>query len=202
MAVKERTCIVTREVRPRDELIRFVRDPEGRVVPDLKGVLPGRGVWVTANAAIVARAVERKAFARSFRGEAVAGPELVTMVGGLLQRRALDLLGLARRAGQVVTGFVKVETLIDEGRAGVLVEARDGAEDGRRKLRNRFMSMWSELENGGNGADFVVSCFGIEELSLALGRTNVVHAGLFKGRLGEEFLAAARRHEAYGLHDQ
>jgi predicted RNA-binding protein YlxR (DUF448 family) len=196
-AVKERTCIVTRTVRPRDELIRFVRDPDGGVVPDLKGVLPGRGVWVTARADLVAKAVERKLFARAFRGEARADMDLVDMVGDLLLRRALDFLGMARRAGQAVSGFFKVEELIGEGRAGVLIEACDGAEDGRRKLRNRFLAALSEAGIDAGGMNRVVSCFTIEQLSLALGRTNVVHAALIKGRLGEEFLAVARRHEAY-----
>lgn len=200
MADKLRTCIVTREVLPREHLIRFVRDPEGRVVPGLKGALPGRGVWVTARADVVARAVERKAFSRGFRADARAGPELVATVGDLLRQRALGLLGIARGAGQLVTGFVKVETLIDKGRAGVLVEAGDGAEDGRRKLRNRFRAALSAGDSGGEETDFVVSCFDIEQLSLALGRTNVVHAALIKGRLGEEFLAAARRYEAYGAY--
>jgi uncharacterized protein len=197
VAVKERTCIVTRTVRPRDELIRFVRDPDGGVVPDLKGVLPGRGVWVTARADLVAKAVERKLFAKAFRGEARADMDLVDRVGDLLLRRALDFLGMARRAGQAVSGFFKVEELIGEGRAGVLIEAGDGAEDGRRKLRNRFLAALSEAGIEAGGTDRVVSCFTIEQLSLALGRTNVVHAALIKGRLGEEFLAVARRHEAY-----
>ena len=36
------------------ELLRFVLDPDGRVTPDLRNRLPGRGVWVSANAATVA----------------------------------------------------------------------------------------------------------------------------------------------------
>jgi predicted RNA-binding protein YlxR (DUF448 family) len=197
VALKERSCIVTRTVRPRDELIRFVLDPEDRVVPDLKGVLPGRGVWVTARADLIAKAVERKLFAKAFRGEAKADAGLVDMVGSLLLRRALDLLGMAKRAGQVMTGFFKVDEMIGEGKAGVLIEARDGSEDGRRKLRNRFQAALADTGFEGDGVERVVSCFTIEQLSLALGRTNVVHAALIKGRLGEEFLAVARRHEAY-----
>lgn len=197
VALKERSCIVTRTVRPRDELIRFVLDPEDRVVPDLKGVLPGRGVWVTARADLIAKAVERKLFAKAFRGEAKADAGLVDMVGGLLLRRTLDLLGMAKRAGQVMTGFFKVDEMIGQGKAGVLIEARDGSEDGRRKLRNRFLAALADTGFEGDGVERVVSCFTIEQLSLALGRTNVVHAALIKGRLGEEFLAVARRHEAY-----
>lgn len=192
----ERTCIVTRTVRPRRELIRFVLDPENRVVPDLKARLPGRGVWVAARAGLIRRAVDKKLFARAFRGPAEARPGLAALVAALLAGRALDLLGLAKRAGLVSAGFAKVDGLIVEGVADILIEAADGADGGRKKLRNRFVAA------GGPDAERearIVGCFEIEQLSLALGRTNVVHAGLISGRLGDEFLAAARRFEDYGV---
>lgn len=194
--MSERTCIATRTVRPRDELIRFVLDPERHVVPDLKGKLPGRGVWVTASADLIRRAVEKNLFARAFRGTAEAGPELAGLVRKLLEDRALNLLGLANRAGLVSTGFTKVEGLIAKGVADILVEAADGAGDGRKKLRNRFVA--TGPADGAREAR-IISCFEIEQLSLALGRTNVVHAGLISGRLGDEFLAAARRLEGFGI---
>ena len=194
--MSERTCIATRTVLPRDELIRFVLDPESRVVPDLKGKLPGRGVWVTARSEMIRRAVDKKLFARAFRGTAEAGPELAELVGDLLRDRALNLLGLANRAGLVSTGFTKVEGLIAKGVADILVEAADGASDGRTKLRNKFIA---RAPAGVDCEARIVSCFEIEQLSLALGRTNVVHAGLISGRLGDEFLAAARRLEGFGI---
>ena len=43
----ERTCVVTRAVKPGAEMIRFVAGPDGTIVPDLERKLPGRGVWVT-----------------------------------------------------------------------------------------------------------------------------------------------------------
>ena len=196
--MSERTCIATRTVHPREDLIRFVLDPEGGVVPDLKGKLPGRGVWVTAKADLIARSVDKKLFARAFRSEAKADHELVALVGDLLARKALNLLGLASRAGQVTMGFMKLETLISKGKADILIEACDGAEDGRSKLRNRFLASAEGSGEREKQAQRIVSCFNIEQLSLALGRTNVVHAGLINGRLGEDFLAAARRFEAYG----
>ena len=51
--MSERRCIYTREVAPRDGLIRFAVSPEGEVVPDLEEKLPGRGLWLTARADIV-----------------------------------------------------------------------------------------------------------------------------------------------------
>ena len=49
-----RMCIVTREVRPIADLIRFVAGPDGELVPDIKARLPGRGVWVTNDAVLLA----------------------------------------------------------------------------------------------------------------------------------------------------
>lgn len=197
--MSERTCIATRTVLPSEDLIRFVLDPHRRVVPDLKGNLPGRGVWVTAKAELLTGAVNKKMFARAFRGEAHADIELVALVGDLMARKALNLLGLATRAGQVTMGFMKLETLVSKGKADILIEACDAAEDGRSKLRNRFLASAEEGSERELRAQRIVGCFNIEQLSLALGRTNVVHAGLINGRLGEDFLAAARRYGSYEL---
>ena len=63
----ERTCIVTREIHAPSDMLRFVVGPDGDVVPDLKRNLPGRGVWVRAEAALVAQAVKRQLFAKAFK---------------------------------------------------------------------------------------------------------------------------------------
>ncbi|MGA9608709.1 MAG: DUF448 domain-containing protein, partial [Rouxiella badensis] len=54
-----RMCAVSRDVRPIDELIRFVVAPSGEVVADLKRKLPGRGLWISASRNMVAEAVRR-----------------------------------------------------------------------------------------------------------------------------------------------
>src|SRR5437588_11375281 len=64
-----RMCAVSREVRPIDELIRFVVSPDGQIVPDLKRKLPGRGMWITASRGVVAEAVRRHQFSRAFKRE-------------------------------------------------------------------------------------------------------------------------------------
>ena len=66
-AATERFCVVEREVRPVEELIRFVVGPDGAVVPDLKRNLPGRGLWVTATHQAVDQAFRRKLFAKGFK---------------------------------------------------------------------------------------------------------------------------------------
>ena len=176
-----RTCVATRQTRPADELIRFVRAPDGTVVPDLKRRLPGRGVWVTAEAEAVRTAIKRKAFGRGFRSEVRVGPELVEQVDALLERGALEMLGMVNKAGHVVTGFAKVESAIMAGTAAGIIHAVEAAADGIRKVR-------AALRRSGRDLPEVI-CFPGARLDLALGRSNVVHAALLAGPVSDAFLA-------------
>src|SRR6202040_2105614 len=103
-----RMCAVTRQVRPIDELIRFVVSPSGEVIPDLKRKLPGRGLWVSASHRAVAEAVKRNHFSRGFRRDVRAGPTLAEDTEALLVRSTIDALAIAAKAGQVVSGFSKI----------------------------------------------------------------------------------------------
>ena len=113
-----RRCIVTGAVRPKTELVRFVVDPGGRIVPDVAGRLPGRGLWLSARRDIVAAAVAKRLFARAARAPVVVEDGLGDRVEALLAARCGDLLGLARRAGQAVVGFEKTRTLAAAGARG------------------------------------------------------------------------------------
>lgn len=188
----ERTCIVTRAKGEPDRLIRFVVGPDGRVVPDLRHKLPGRGVWVTAQAHRVAEAVKRKAFARGFKAEVTVSPALAAEVDELLARAALQALSLANKAGQVVTGFAKVEAAIGKGAVTGLIEAQDGAVDGGRKLRQALNRRYGDA-----AAKPFVKLFTSLQLSLALGLANVVHAALVEGSAADAVLAQCRKLEFY-----
>tara|TARA_R110000824_G_scaffold401795_1_gene616708 strand:+ start:46720 stop:47400 length:681 start_codon:yes stop_codon:yes gene_type:complete len=194
-----RRCIVTGESGSKAALIRFVLDPEGRVVPDLAGRLPGRGLWVSASREAVARAVARGLFARAAKASARADEGLADLVEHLLARRAADALGLARKAGALVAGFEKVTTAIEKGRIAGLIEARDGAEDGRRKLEQR-LRVAKEL--GILGDVPVLSPLWADEMGLALGRGNVIHAALIQGGMQAKVLADLARLERYGRKDR
>src|SRR6202008_4485918 len=104
-----RMCAVSREVRPIDELIRFVVAPTGEVIPDLKRKLPGRGMWVSASRKAVAEAVRRHQFSKGFKRAVRAAPTLPADTEILLIRSATEALAMAAKAGQVVSGFSKVE---------------------------------------------------------------------------------------------
>ena len=177
-----RRCIVTRAVRPRSELLRFVVSPDGEIVPDLAASLPGRGIWVSSRRPVLEKAIAAKAFSRTAKAPVKVGPELVDQVTNLLTRRCLDLIGLARRAGQAVAGFEKVDEAIRSGRAGLLLEASDGAPGGRAKLRAA----------GRSRSLPVIGLFTGSELGEAFGRDHIVHAAV-GGRLAERLQAEAFR---------
>lgn len=182
----ERTCALTREVKPVSELVRFVIGPDGAVVPDLKRKLPGRGLWITGTRAAVEQAVKRNVFARGFKRDVKAAADLADLVDRLLERSALDALGIAAKAGLVPAGFSKVEAALDKGVVLALIHAAEAAPDGKRKLAP---------SNGSRTV--VIEHFSGAQLDLALDRPNVVHAALLAGPGGETFLVRAARLARY-----
>jgi predicted RNA-binding protein YlxR (DUF448 family) len=186
-----RSCALTRARRRKDELIRFVLGPDGTVVPDLKERLPGRGLWLTASKNTVANAVKRGVFPRALKAEVKVAETLPAEVERLLAEAALQALALANKAGEAVFGFGKVEEALASGRLLALIHAREAADDGCRKLDSKAFGA-----HGGRPVP-VIRAFGTDELSLATGRTNVIHAALIQGGAAQRVLAAASRLERY-----
>lgn len=181
-------CAVTRQVAAIDDLIRFVVSPSGEPIADLKRKLPGRGLWVSLSHAAVAEAARRNVFAKSFKREIRAPKTLAEDVERLMVRSVAEALAMAAKAGQVVSGFSKVEGAIEGRQAKALVHATDGAPDGIRKLNARLAAVMRE--NGAESTNLpIVSVLTTDELDLALGRANVVHAALLAGSAGKTFLA-------------
>ena len=188
-----RTCVVVRAAFPPAELIRFVAAPDGAIVPDLACRLPGRGVWVTCERPKVEAAIKSKAFARSLKREVRAPGELADLVDRLLLRRVCDGLSIAMKAGCVLTGFSKIDSAINAGDPIALMHGNDAAADGVEKLDRRFAAM---CRDAGRSAT-VVRELTIEQMSLALGRANVVHAALMMGGAAQHFLSEAGRLARY-----
>ncbi len=181
MADPERRCIVTGESGDTFGLIRFVRDPDGVAVPDLDEKLPGRGAWITAARPVLDKAVRRNPFPRAFRTETRIQPDLVDLLERLLRKKCLELIGLAKGAGQLVSGYDKVEEWARAGRIAVMLLASDAGPSGDEKGRRL-----------GRGLP-LVDRFDRHELGLALGGENVVHAAVAPGRLAERLAREAGR---------
>jgi predicted RNA-binding protein YlxR (DUF448 family) len=189
-----RMCAVTRQVSPIDDLIRFVVGPSGDVVPDLKRKLPGRGLWLSASHATVSEAVKRKVFSRGFKREVRVSPTLADETERLLVRAVIEALAMAAKAGQVVSGFTKAEDAIGQRDMVALLHASDGAADGIRKLGAKLDAQTRQTaENTGKSHDVpVIAALTSEELDLALGRSNVIHAAVLAGPAGKTFLSRSQ----------
>ncbi len=185
-----RRCIVTRQALEKPAMIRFVLDPEGRVVPDLKEKLPGRGLWVTADRESLAQAAAKNAFAKAARQSAKVPADLVERVAELAKREVAELIGLARKSGQLRAGFEKVQIALQAGRVRVLIAASDGAEDGRGKLARLAASVASVP--GRSGVE-IVAPLTAAELAQALGRDHAVHAAIAESGIAERIIIACRR---------
>jgi predicted RNA-binding protein YlxR (DUF448 family) len=186
---RARLCLATRAVTPVAEMIRYVVAPDGTIVPDLEGKLPGRGAWITATRPALEKALASGAFGRAFRGKGAASAELPALVERLLEKGALGALSLANKAGQVIAGFAKVEAALREKKVAAIVNARDAAPDGIRKLDAGGRAAAA----AGRGVPARIGSFDGAQLDLALGRPNVVHAALLVHPASTSFLARCQR---------
>ncbi len=188
-ASRQRRDAVSGEVMAEARLVRFVAGLEGQVVPDLARKLPGRGIWVAATRASVDQAVKRNAFARSAKAQLRPASDLADQVATLLRHRLLSRLGLARRSGDLTFGFEKTASAVEAGRAAWLIEASDGAADGRRKM---FQSVGRTDRPPG-----VVAAFTSDELSLALGLGPVIHLGFLAGQAAQRWTVDVERYAGF-----
>jgi predicted RNA-binding protein YlxR (DUF448 family) len=197
-----RMCAVSRDVRPIDELIRFVVAPSGEVIADLKRKLPGRGLWISASRSAVAEAVRRHHFSKGFKRDVRVAAALATDTEALLERFVAEALGVAAKAGQVITGFTKVaDALQRQAHSPVraLIHASDGAADGIRKLD---ALLGQNRRNDGKSAEIaIVNMLTSEQLDLALGRSNVIHAALLAGPASDTFLSRSHMLVQYRMAD-
>jgi len=177
----ERRCIATGRSGPAAGMIRFVLSPEGTIVPDLAGRLPGRGIWVSASRAALERAAARNLFARAARAPVTVPEDLPGQVEALLARRVVELLSLARKAGLAVAGYEKVRSVLAAGGAVTLIQARDGSSRGKTKLRPPA------------GEDSHLTCLDASEIGLAFGREHVIHAALTAGGISARVVEEAAR---------
>ncbi len=175
-----RRCLLTGTRQAKEAMIRFVVGPDGQVVPDLAARLPGRGLWLSAQGSVLEDRRLAQAFARAAKARVTLPDDLRPCLIAGLERRVAELLGLARRAGQAVAGFVVAREWVASGRAGLVVEARDGAPDGRRKLLS------------GSSVP-VVAPLTAAALGAVFARDHVVHVAVAPGRLARAIAAEAMR---------
>ncbi len=192
-----RQCAVTRAERPTSDMIRFGVGPDMTIVPDISGKLPGRGIWVEATRTAVAEAAKRNVFQKSLKKQTKVPADLADLVDRQLAEAARQALSFANKAGLLSCGFSKVDEAIGSHHAIALLQAYDASEDGTDRLMRKFIA-----ERGAAGRTApVVRIFAIDEMSLAIGRSNVVHAALAAGGPADGFVGKARRLMRFRLSD-
>lgn len=189
----ERKCILSGEHGSRDALIRLAIGPDGEVLPDLGAKAPGRGAWISPDRMLIEQALAkgrlRGALARAFKGQALKVPDdLPDRIENGLARRALDRMGLEMRAGHLILGSDRIADALGAGRVHLLLHASDAASDGSAKLDGKARA---------TGATVLALPASRADLSLALGRENVVHAALDDRAAATRVSAAVERWRAF-----
>lgn len=179
MTESERTCIVTRQAKPKEELIRFVVSPDGVLTPDIDGKLPGRGIYVSCSRILVAEALVKKAFQRAAEQPITLPGDFLNRLEEMIALRVKNALSLARKAGQVIQGFEKVETALKSGQVAALLHAPSAGADGVKKLKSSDVPTFNHLPR--------------EWLNEVLGRENAVHVAVTHGPAADFFIGQARR---------
>lgn len=177
----ERKCIATGESQPKAGLIRFCVGPDGQIVPDVMGKLPGRGIYVSAYRDALDKAAKKNLFSRAARQPVKVPDSLADLVESLVLQRTIEMLSMARKAGDAVTGYEKVKDWLVKGQAVTLIQASDGSERGKTKLHA------PEGEKG------FIGCLSAGEIGLAFGRERAIHAALAAGGLRSRVVMEAAK---------
>lgn len=194
-----RECALTREKKPVAELIRFVVGPDEVIVPDTDAKAEGRGVWISLGEKQVAQAAKKNAFAKSLKEKVLLPDDLAGLTRLRLEQRLLGALQMAKKAGQLLTGATRVKAAIEAGEIIALLTATDAAEDGRAKMLSSLRGYQKALAEAGQEGTFVphFELLSAEQMGLALGLENVIHAALTQGAAAQSALARAERLARY-----
>ena len=176
----ERKCVATGDSQPKNGLIRFVLGPDGTVVPDVMGKLPGRGVYVAAERTALETAIKKKLFSRGLKMQVQVPEGLLEEIERQLTRRVIDLISMARKSGDAVAGYEKVKDWLLKEEAQVLIQAVDGSGRGKSKLSTPHFGSY-------------IGWLTADELGMAFGRETVIHAALASGGLAKRVVDEAKR---------
>lgn len=185
-------CALTGKLLPREKTIRFVIGPDNTVIADLSEELPGEGIRLLGYRGTLEASIRDGSFTGLFAKERleddpIISDSFVDKIESQLMDKALGLIGLARRAGSVLNGFAKVEGSLKSGKCKLLLTASDGAEDGRMKMTRLAEAVECQQ----------VTILPSARLSMALGQTNVIHAGIIGSGWAERLNASIDRLSLY-----
>jgi hypothetical protein len=138
-----RTCLGCRKAFARNDLLRFVLAPQGTLLVDYRGRLPGRGAYTCVDRGCIAEAVRRRQFSRTFKRELlpVADDFITLELSRQIQERICGLLGMARKAHQLLSGSSLILDRLSAGAPLAFILIASDVSDGiGQKVVNRATS--------------------------------------------------------------
>ena len=179
--VHERRCIATQCSFPKRHLIRFVLSPANVITPDILNRLPGRGIWVLSDRSKLKKVVTQNLFNKAAKKSVIVPEDLPELTESLIVKHLLELISMARKSGQAICGYEKTKSMMISDLWHILLQAHDGSVSQKRKIRSFVKD------------NSYISCLTSQEMGLAFGRENVIHAAVTKGGLSERILLEANR---------
>ena len=168
----ERTCVTCQDGAERDDLVRLVVDPEGRLVVDYRARLPGRGAWVHPRKECVAAVAKQPGrLARALHVDAVDSASLEADLNGAVLRALGDGLSLAAAGGALIAGFEVLSQALAAGDVSEVALASDAALRTERELRRAARE----------GVGFTVVPFDRDALGARVGKAPLAAIGVLPG---------------------
>ncbi len=180
-----RKCIATGQIKPKTELLRFVKTPDSRLVPDFNKKLEGRGLYVSISKKALKTALDKNLFIKSIHLHLKIEDDFLNMVEHLLYKRGLDSINLARKAGALVTGFEKVKDKILKNKVAFLIEAQDASQDGMQKIE----AISKGLE--------IINVYNTQDLDMAMDKVNTVHVAVLKSDIAKMVYENLKRYQTF-----
>lgn len=184
----QRTCLGCGEVLEKNYLLRYVVSPQGQVLVDYQGKLPGRGAYTCYSASCLRQALKRGRFRRAFRTdlESCDADELTADLRRQIIGRAGGLIGMARKSGALVVGSNQV------------LDGLSGREPLTLVLRTADMSagIAGKIEGAARKAGAkLFTMFEKDKLGNMLGRDEVSVVGLRKSTLADSLELELQRYQ-------
>ncbi len=133
----QRTCLACRQIKDKNQLIRYVVAPDGTITVDYLMRLPGRGAYTCFATRCIHDAVKKNSFQRSFKGRClpVDSVQLIGQVAQAVERKITSLIGMARKSRQFISGSNAVaEALKKKSSLALIIIATDISANIERKI--------------------------------------------------------------------
>ena len=182
---ENRRCVLTGEVKPKTDLLRFVLLEDGTVIPDFNKKVAGHGFYISNSQKLLKGLTVKNPLNKILHTNTVISEDLPQMVEQILYKKGLEAVNLARKAGDLVCGFEKIKDLIAKDKAALVIEAADAGDDGRQKIA----AMAKNLEK--------FTIYDVATLSKALNRENTVYLAVKKSPISRLVSEAFKRYQNF-----